>query len=200
MTLDRVPLVQPLSRAEIERRANRLVAEIDPSLVNSPGEFPVLEVLEFRSLELLGAEFDVSDELEPGVEGLMDPTMNTPQIRLSPEVYAALQEGIPRARFTAMHEAGHAKLHAIQLREQGLKVQDGRLVFELYRVERRKLRAFEDPEWQANTFAGCVLMPGPAIMSLAVCGGIQVSAVQRLFGVSYSAAMTRIEKLGLRGY
>src|SRR5690606_24953558 len=65
----------------------------------------------------------------------------------------------------------------------------------LNRVARAQLRAFEDPEWQAWTFAEAILMPRRTLRMIA---HLPVSRVADLYGVSAALARTRLRKLGLQ--
>ena len=62
-----------------------------------------------------------------------------------------------RPRFTACHECGHVILHAAQLRSYA---------FAPSRMKPGILRTYEDPEWQAEHFAGALLMPLVTIFPL----------------------------------
>jgi len=64
------------------------------------------------------------------------------------------------------------------------------------------LEPFCDPEWQANAFAAAVLMPTSGMQSLQRRfkeRSAFVMKVMETFGVSYSAANYRIDKLIRRG-
>jgi Zn-dependent peptidase ImmA (M78 family) len=55
-------------------------------------------------------------------------------------------------------------------------------------------KVYEDAEWQADTFAAEFLMPTPH-----VCHCCSPEEILETFGVSYSAASTRWEKLREQG-
>ncbi|WP_428480964.1 ImmA/IrrE family metallo-endopeptidase [Pseudomonas mosselii] len=55
-------------------------------------------------------------------------------------------EGRGRDRFTASHELGHWLMHR-------------NVPIRFHRVEHGQLPAYKDSEWQANRFAGALLMP-----------------------------------------
>ena len=75
-------------------------------------------------------------------------------IRIREDVYNEACVNNGRARFTVAHEIGHFLIHtpdSIVLCRQ---------------VEGTKLPPYEDPEWQANTFAGELLAPSYLIRNL----------------------------------
>ena len=87
----------------------------------------------------------VAPEDMPFKEGETIPGQN--KIRIREDVYNAACDGNGRARFTVAHEIGHFLLHTPNS-------------ISLCRMEEdTKLRPFEDPEWQANTFASELLAP-----------------------------------------
>lgn len=109
--------------------------------------FPVMEFLEVVLQEVfpdMTLEI-VAPEDMPFKEGETIPGQN--KIRIREDVYNAACDGNGRARFTVAHEIGHFLLHtpdAISL----CRMEEG-----------MKLKPFEDPEWQANTFASELLAP-----------------------------------------
>lgn len=180
-----VPRVSGKSRAHIEGIAASALKKLMPEAFPIRGEVNVLRF--FDRLD----EFDPRlnsgvDELGPGVLGQMRPNG---EVLLSPSTYESLRAGVPRARFTAAHECGHAILHFSQVKE---RITDGELV--LYR--RSDVPAYLDPEWQANAFAAALLMPGEAVRKIMEkepnnC----VRAVARFFNVSQESAKIRVNTL-----
>ncbi|WP_167629343.1 ImmA/IrrE family metallo-endopeptidase [Aquipseudomonas alcaligenes] len=100
--------------------------------------------------------------------GLTIPSENV--IRLREDVYDGLCNDVGRDRFTACHELGHYLMH----RNAPIK---------FHRAEHGRLPAYMDSEWQANRFAGALLMPKDKLIE---CGSLQ-EVVER-FAVSYDAA------------
>lgn len=104
--------------------------------------FPVMDVLEFRLQTFLpGFYIEVvsRDELD-GDEANAVPAENT--ILFADDVYKDAWRGIGRARFTAAHELGHLLLHAKVLMPRSSE----------------NFPIFRDAEWQADSFAGSLLM------------------------------------------
>ena len=90
-------------------------------------------------------------------------------------VYILATEGHPRARFTLAHELGHYFLH----RDQHALTRYTRTISK---------EIFRDSEWQANYFAGSLLVPTYAIE------GMEIDAICQNFGVSRQAAEVRISQ------
>lgn len=75
-------------------------------------------------------------------------------IRIREDVYLGAKNGVGRDRLTIAHEIGHLFLH------------DNDAV-SFCRLEKgQKLRAFEDPEWQANCFGGELLASSYLIQNM----------------------------------
>jgi hypothetical protein len=104
------------------------------------------------------------------------------RLELRDDVYMALRAGDPRARFTAMHEAGHLLLHpGIPLRRTAAVATHA---------------AFEDSEWQADCFAAEILMPVEHMMLMPYRTAAYAA---KIFGVSLRAAMIRVATLKAEG-
>ena len=102
------------------------------------------------------------------MHGLTNPATKT--IKIREDVYDRACEGHGRDRFTLAHELGHYLLHddvTVGLARSG----DGASVV-----------TYCDPEWQANAFAGELLMPHDLIQNMSI-GEIAAQCK-----VSYSAA------------
>ncbi len=91
-------------------------------------------------------------------------------IRIRQDVYDAATEGNGRARFTIAHEVGHFLMHTPDS-------------IVLCRMETgTAMKAYEDPEWQANTFAGYLLAP------TALAAGLTWREIGQQFQLSEKAA------------
>ncbi len=120
------------------------------------------------------------------------------QILLREDVYEALEQGgriAHRALCTFAHELGHAILHVkiIRLRKKFASMQGMERVA-LRRVARSKLKAYEDPEWQAYAIGGCICAPRKMIRMLTDRSAQNVSIV---FGISESMAQMHMKRLKL---
>lgn len=125
-------------------------------------DFPIMNVLEFRLSQLLpGFVFDVQDREAMGHdEGRVLAGSNT--LILREDIYRGACNGVGRDRFTACHELAHYLLH----REVG---------FSRTRDDGDKI--YCDAEWQADTFAGTLLM-SPRHLSLHSCPDSAADACQ----------------------
>jgi transcriptional regulator with XRE-family HTH domain len=106
-------------------------------------EFPIMDVLEFRLSSVFdGFYVDVRNAAHMGdLEGLMLAGDNG--IALREDVYAGAWTGNRRDRFTVCHELGHFLMHR---------------TVTMARVRDDVDKIFCDSEWQADTFAGTLLM------------------------------------------
>lgn len=109
---------------------------------------------------------------------------------LSPETYAALRAGEPRALFTLCHECGHVILHTEELIRRATQGVDPSL-------NRRKTHPiYRDTEWQSDWFAGAFLAPAEQVVALHdAIGFLTVSDLARAFGLSKRAAEVRLRNV-----
>ena len=115
------------------------------------------------------------------------------EILASPETYDWLERGHPRGGFFVAHELGHCLLHTDQLVRlaQMPKSQQAALHRGAQEVAHE---AYRDTEWQANAFAGALLMPGRGLVILEQeHGELTPDIVAEHFHVSDEAAGYRLE-------
>jgi len=169
--------VPPLSGAQIAE----LTEIIRRDMQIQTDDFPLIHFLELAMPRLFpGFALEVGLMSEMGANhGLTIPDENV--IRLREDVYDGLSRGVGRDRFTAAHELGHYIMHR--------KVP---IVF--HRQEQGRLVPFRDSEWQANTFAGDLLMPRSLMLQC-----LSIDEVVKRFGVSSQAAMVQNKKLSKFG-
>ena len=142
---EEVPPVRPLSTAAIEEVGRCFLEQLMPDVLKEPQPLDVArlsdEVLPQYGIHTI----PVSVEELGDRAGATDPKGNGDvNILVSEEVWDDLLEPAPHcyyARSTICHEVGHAVLHVPTLRRQML------LTTGLNRVKRRRLKAYEDPEW-----------------------------------------------------
>lgn len=132
--------------------------------------FPIAQVLEFVMPQVFpGFALEVAEMHEMGPNhGLTIPGENV--IRFRSDVYEGLVEGKGRDRFTASHELGHYLMHR-------------NVPIRFHRAEQGRLPAYVDSEWQANRFAGALLMPSDRMIT---CRSLD--EVMERFWVSRDAA------------
>lgn len=158
--------VPPLSSDDIFK----LTASMRRDLQVEADEFPIIEFLELGMPSFFkGFVFEVRDSTLMGSNhGLTIPSENA--IVLREDVYERACEGRGRDRFTAAHELGHYIMHR-------------NAPFKYHRAESGRLPAYKDSEWQANRFAGALLMPEAKMI---VCRSL--AEVSERFGVTLDAA------------
>ncbi len=139
--------------------------------------FPVIKFLELILPDLMD-DFTleiVEYENMPEKEGGTFPSCNI--VRIREDVYEKAVKGDGRARFTILHEIGHLLLH------------DDENVA-LCRVSAgKKIKTYENPEWQADVFAGELLMAAHLIKDMSV------DEIFEKCGSSYAAAQCQYNQI-----
>lgn len=140
--------------------------------------FPVMTFVEAVLPQIVpNFVFDVRDREFMGDRmGAVDPLSGA--FFLRDDCYDGAARGVPRDRFTVAHEIGHLIMHVGTLNRT-----DG---------GGEKLPAYLDPEWQANYFAGALLMPRELMLAC-----LSIDEVMQKFGVSRECASVRAKVLGM---
>ncbi len=141
--------VEPLSRVKISNITKELRKLIGCD--NIP-YFPIVHFIEWVLVNPeSGMEFEL---LEPHEMKDTYGTTNTGRniMRIRSDVYEGAVKGNPRDRFTLCHELGHYLLH-----------QPGCVSY-----ARGKVPAYQDPEWQANTFAAELMAPRDLVANMSI--------------------------------
>ena len=120
-------------------------------------------------------EIVADDELPSSVQGDVD--IANHHMRIKESVYNGACSGNGKDRYSVAHEIGHYLLLSVA----GLSLQRN--------ISQRKLKAYEDPEWQAECFAGELLMPYHLIK------GLDVLEIVEQCQVSLPATRTQIKKI-----
>ena len=192
--VEEVPPVRPLSIAAIEELGRCFLEQLMPNVLARPQSLDVAqlsdEVLPQYGIHTIPAS---AEELGDRA-GATDPRGNSDvNILVSEEVWDGLVEPAPRchfARSTVCHEIGHAVLHVPTLRRRML------VESTLNRVQRQKLKAYRDPEWQAWMFAGSILMPSSTLKMLVNdAGTLSLTQVSEVFDVSEAMARNHLKRL-----
>ncbi len=189
-----------MSRRAIEARASEMLEKyFNADLRNRGWPLDVIQFAEF--LDDIGLIEFAIEPLNGNKEGEYRPVEN--QLVLTEATCTDANNGGVRARYTVVHEIGHAVLHGSQLRVVHS------LGFTVSRYSRTELRPFEDPEWQANAFAAAALMPSELVVRLlspfSHDGAVRdesraIAIIKEKFNVSQPAAERRLSdlrKLGL---
>ena len=143
--------------------------------------FPIDRVVEIEMPKVWpDFSFEVKEYDEMGEEhGRTYPERG--EIWLRADIYDGMSNGQGRDRFTLAHELGHLLLH-----------QQRGLARRLRPV--REVKIYENPEWQANSFAGALLIPLTAVQRY----GCE-EAVADACGVSIPAATAQLKALRKMG-
>jgi Zn-dependent peptidase ImmA (M78 family)/transcriptional regulator with XRE-family HTH domain len=138
-------------------------------------KFPIMDVLDSRLSKIFSDyQLVVLEEEEMGeLEGLV--IAGDPVLRLRNDVYEAACNDDGRARFTACHELGHYLLHRKVAMARTRDVEP----------------IYEDSEWQADVFAGALLMSRQHAMQFE-----SVEEAARECGMSPTAARYQLKKYG----
>jgi len=119
-----------------------------------------------------------------------DRSQNLIEMLASDQTYNWLESGNPRAAYFVAHELGHCLLHTDQL------VRLAKMPTQLqaaYHRGRTDHQPCEDTEWQANAFAGALLMPAEGIQALEKkYVSIEAPLIAMQFRVSCEAAGYRL--------
>lgn len=168
---------KPRSISEIRKKANMVRAVIEFFTQNDGDKLNLLKFIEHTISEEIDDEFSFiicSESEMKDKYGLTNLKDNTIEIR--EDVYYRACDGNCRDIFTIAHELGHYFLHSKQ------KVEMARSSL--------PVKAYENPEWQANVFAAELLMPLNKIKPTDT-----PFSVAKRFGVSYAAAEIRLKNL-----
>jgi hypothetical protein len=166
-------VVAPLSRANIENFANAVRAALGISLQDRVDMLRLIEWVLPRHMD--GYWFEIVPDHELGDAEATTSTTDR-LIKVSQSCYDAARAGHARYPFTLAHEFGHLMLHTGKPAS----------------LARGDVKAFVNPEWQADNFAGAFLAPAEMV---SVCGSI--SELMRRSGLSRDAADVRLRVLGV---
>jgi len=169
--------VPPRSRKSIMEAADGVRSALR---ITNP-KFPILQVVELMLPKVMPEfSFEVKEADEMGDNhGLTHPESNEMWIRS--DVYDGACQGNGRDRFTIAHELGHLLLHNLPGMARKMKPASS-------------IKAYVNSEWQANTFAGALLIP----TNIAV-DSRDPYEIAEVCGVSVDAASVRLKVLSQMG-
>lgn len=159
----------PCSRAELSEMAWRVRKFSGYTTVPA---FPIVELIEHKLMDY--CPLVVLEDSECGDKEAWI-VSGQREIYVRDSVYEAAVNGNPRARFTLAHELGHRVFHTIK-QIMPCSIED--MV---------NLKLYQDPEWQADAFAGELLAPTRMIQ------GLSISEICDQFAVSYDCARIQYE-------
>ena len=161
--------VPPLSAASIHAAADK-VRHLLNMCVSANGWLDILRVLEYHY-----QNFEIREINE--MPHALGSTLSDGTIVLRSDVYTGAEAGNGRDRFTVAHELGHALLHSEYIG--------------MARATERSTKVYCNSEWQANEFAGALLLPDSAIQQIGVYSAEMLASQ---YGVSLECAEVRIKK------
>lgn len=193
---EEVPPVNPLSTATVEEIGRCFLDQLVPVTLSKPQPLDVLGLVD-KCLPRFGIHVCPASREEIGDRhGATDPWGSEEiNILIDEKIWDDLELDVPNSHFaktTVCHEIGHAVLHVPVLRRKLLidKV--------LARIQRKRLRAYEDPEWQAWMFAGSILIPSVTLRMLQEQHNqLTADLVGNVYGVSSSMAQSHLQRLKL---
>ena len=159
---------QPLSRKFIRNLAKQVRLLCD---IKDNQEFPVIKFMEF-----LLSKFDYTYHICQKEELQSEYAKTIPAkkiMMIREDVYERAVSGVPRDIFTIAHEIGHAVLHDID-------------TIALARND-EKIKAYENPEWQANTFAAELIAPSDIVKNLSI------DEIVNIYNCSYQVAEIQLQ-------
>lgn len=190
--------VSPLSKANIECKAQHFLEKAKSSHLIEPGSINVLELIDIYLPKEYGYKVELIDDNKSiQFEGAVIPEKK--KIMFPVQIYNGIAERIPRCLFTGAHEISHVVLHSNQLNRREL------IDFIINGYKRKdEIKPYEDPEWQANYMAGAILMPLSTLkpivnelISKRIPEHNIVNKISSIYGVSNIAAEIRLNKTGL---
>mgnify|MGYP006286076351 CR=1 FL=1 len=184
--------VQPLSRAEIRTRAERMLRAVAPEQLEHLAPLParqlILERLEPHGIRVGFEDLPEAVEARTRAPGPEHPANLWALVELRPWDLVALcrQKAPPsRALATLAHELGHVVLHVRQLAVRPPRV-----------APLEQVAPYEEAEWQAWCFAGCLCAPvGVARMELG--RGATVAELAASWGISRVFLARHLARYGL---
>lgn len=187
------PNVKYMSESELEAKAEELLRRYESKF--GPIKAPPVPI-EFIVTEFLGFENRIENLEEPETVAYIDPNMRV--ICLNEQKSEYLNRIGPE--FTWAHEIGHWELgHFEDVGQQlslGIDTEETRILHREPTGGRRPRR-----EFQADYFAGCLLMPKRLLLSearkLDLLDPNNISMLKDKFKVSRQAMKIRLEKLRL---
>ncbi len=164
-------VVAPLSRANIESFANAVRTAFGIGLHDRVDMLRLIELV--LPVYLEGFRYEI---VEDRALGDAEATTSTTErlIRISESCYDAARTGHARYPFTLAHEFGHLMLHTGKPAS----------------LARGEVKAFLDPEWQADNFAGAFLAPAEMVNACECISDLMLRS-----GMSREAAEVRLRVL-----
>lgn len=140
-------IANPLSRKAIRSLTNIFRKTFD---ISPKSKFPIVTFIEFSLLKV-GFKYEIIEDSQMKNK-YAEAIPEEKRLLIRESTYDGAVCGHPRDLFTLAHEIGHLFLH----RQSTIR---------LARVE-DNIKAYQNPEWQANVFAAELLVPADAIVGM----------------------------------
>lgn len=163
---------EPTSRSALREYAYKIRKELG---LEKELYFPIVEFLEIMPEIFQNFSFQIVEDNEMETYKHAETDVDNEIIYIKQSVYDGAYDGNGRDRFTIAHEIGHYLLLSVSK----VKFSRTSLVPKVY----------EDPEWQANVFAGELLIPHHLIKRFK-----RPETIAKKCGVSISAASLQLQK------
>jgi len=166
---------EPLSNANICDLAQQFRRHLG---IPAKAPLNIVAILEFALPQLEERfNYEVREEADMEVRGAHAYTDHDRKvIVLREDVYNGARDGKGRDRLTVAHEIAHFLFH------------DNQFMKLARTMSGEQIKTYEDPEWQANAFAGELLCPAVATRNLSIV------KIADKFGVSREAAQMQKRK------
>jgi hypothetical protein len=187
-----VVAMPPMSMRCLETLAEAVVGQFQPSALIAPEPIALADWVD-RLLPPFGVHVSPAgaEELDGRVAATYPSGNAESEILVLEYIWHEIVSD-PRAYFskaTVMHEIAHAILHVPVLRQISRAPESE---FALAPVRRGAIPAYADPEWQAWTLAGAIMMPRP---TLAMLDDRSAGGVAAAYQVSEKFAVVRLKRL-----
>jgi len=198
---DKVPVVPPKSRRDIEKLADSILRAFQPEALTGifPTPVDVEGIYELYIPAVVNVQTGYGDlSTLLGRTDVLGFTHAPQKISLVDKSLSDAQEKATNRRFraTAGHEGGHCLIHVPLLQLfKSISINLGEEV--LYRESRTKLRAFEDPEWQAWEFARALIMPRSLVIDYHE-RGFTIEEMANCFEVNPAFLRVRLQTLKIK--
>lgn len=184
-------VVPGTSKNEIEISAGLLLKNFQPSALQKPEAVDVESFYEIIVPNKYGITTGYGN-LGPGILGYTDASLKVSFVDSS----LSDGEDTPTRRLyrsTVAHEIKHCITH-VQVLNLFRSICKNEADEALYRREKKNIKAYEDPEWQAWFFAGAFLMPRHHILKLFE-RGCSIQELAEIFDVNPAFVRWRLRKL-----
>jgi Zn-dependent peptidase ImmA (M78 family) len=172
-----------VSKFKAEPLSNAIICAITKDIrkalgIRSNSPINIVAVLEMAMPQLVDDfNYSIREEKDMSVKNVHAYTDHeNNEIVIREDIYEFALEGRGRDRFTIAHEIGHFLLH------------NNKFMALRRTYSGEEVKTYEDPEWQADAFAGEFLCPAAATK------GMNIERIAEKFGVSLDSAKIQKRK------